>query len=262
MKLKIQYIIILIGLIGSGCSSYESAYQSTPLTIDGSSSDWKATLDTKKSQDISYGVSNDSENLYLRLHIIDQAIQMKILTAGLTIWIDTTAKSKKELGINCPLQKAPPKMDKNSMVSMQDKPKWNKNQLLEAEFIGFEEADQVYFISNNPFGVEISMDQDEFRAMYYELKVPFSSINLNTDNIISIGLETGSIDLPGTENMQTGMRPSGGMGGKSGGMGGGRPVAMGGKPGKMNSQRPNMETMDNLKTPTKFWIKNIQLANN
>ena len=106
------------------------------------------------------------------------------------------------------------------------------------------------------------MDQDEFKAMYYELKIPFSSINLNTDNIISIGLETGSIDLPGSENMQTGMRSSGSMGGKPGGMGGGRPGGMGGKPGGMNSQRPNMETMDNIKTPTKFWIKNIRLANN
>ena len=262
MKFKILYIFILIGLIGSGCSSYESVYQSIPLTIDGSSSDWGTTLDTKKNKDISYGVSNDSENLYLRLHIIDQAVQMKILAAGLTVWIDTTAKSKKELGISCPLQKAPPKMDKNSMESMQSKPMSSRNQLLEAEFIGFEEADQVYFISNNPFGVEISMDQDEFKAMYYELKIPFSSINLNTDNIISIGLETGSIDLPGSENMQTGMRPSGSMGGKPGGMGGGRPGGMGGKPSGMNSQRSNMETMDNIKTPTKFWIKNIQLVNN
>ena len=75
MKIKIFTIMSL--LFFSGCSTYVATYEQSPLTIDGSSSDWATTLDSKNNNSFSYGISNDNENLYIRININDQSIQKK-----------------------------------------------------------------------------------------------------------------------------------------------------------------------------------------
>lgn len=263
-------LLIISFLLFTGCSSYMSTYQNSPLKIDGSSSDWKTTLESKSSG-ISYGVSNDLENIYLRLNITDQDIQKKILMAGLTIWIDTTGNKKTKVGITCPIQKAPFEMNKNTMHPMKDESNWNKNQILEAEFIGFKKSIESYYLSSNPYKVEVSIDIDEFKSMYYEMLIPLSVIYKNYANLssksLSLGFETGSIEMPDHNSMPGGMvapssggAPGGRSGGmsapSSGGMGGGRP---GGMQGGIQEGMQNQGSMADLSSPTTFWIKNIQL---
>lgn len=260
---KLYFFILYITSI-TACSTYESTFQNPVLVIDGSSSDWTTTLDSKNNN-ISYGISNNDTNLYIRLIIKSQDIQRKIFIAGLTVWIDTTGKKKEILGITCPIKKTTPKMDRNSMSRMQNSPKFKNNQIWEVEFIGFKESYESYFVSNNPYDVEFSIDQDDFKLMYYEMKIPFASIykhfnNLNSKSL-SLGFETGSIDLPGAGNIH------GSMGGpEHGGMGRGMDGGMAvGKPGGINDKRPDgmpgQTSMTDLATPTKFWIKNIRFAN-
>ncbi|HAF28546.1 MAG TPA: hypothetical protein DCG75_05815 [Bacteroidales bacterium] len=262
----IRFKLLIFSILFTACSVYESGYQDSALTIDGSSSDWNTTLESK-STGISYGISNDSENLYVRLNITDQDIQQKILLAGLTIWLDTTGKRKEVLGITCPKQKIPSKMDRNSIQNMHKNPEFEKNQILEGEFVGFNEYYETFYMYSNPYGIRISIDQDEFKSMCYEMKIPFASIYKDFKNIssksISIGFETGSIDQPIPANLQSSNSPDGkGMGNAPpGGMSGENSGRMGsGKPSGIGGVMPNQSLMTNISTPIKFWIKNIQLA--
>jgi len=262
--MKNIYFIICL-LILAACSTYESGYQDLPLIIDGSSSDWNTTLESKNTG-ISHGISNDTEYLYIRLNISDTDIQKKILMAGLTIWIDTCGKKKESLGIICPIQKAPARINQNAMKSLNNPPKFNKDQILEAEFIGFKESVESYYIDNNPYEIKVSIDIDEFRSMYYEMRIPLLNIYKNYTDLslksLSIGFETGAIKMPNQDQMSANMGGgrSGGMDSPSRGKGGGRSGGMGGKPGGMSGGIPNQSSIINLTSPTKFWIKNIQLA--
>jgi hypothetical protein len=256
--MKIKTIIVITLIFSFGCSTYEATYQEKALKIDGSSSDWTTTLDSKNS-DLSYGISNDKDNLYIRINIIDQSIQKKIMLGGLTLYIDTTGKKKEKVGITCPVKKALSKMDRNMMKKMQSQQEWKRDQLLEIEFFGFKIHNESYFVSQNPYGIEVSIDQDQFRSLYYEMKIPLKSIYDNYSNLslktLSIGIETGNLDMPTPGNRPAGMnsRPTGMSGG---GKGGGR---AGNKP---SGVRPDSSSMSNLTSPTKIWIKNIKLASN
>jgi hypothetical protein len=265
--MKKVLVIACLALL-SGCSIYMSGYQNKPLTIDGLSSDWNTTLENKGSG-VSYGISNDSENLYIRLNISDQTIQRKIFMAGLTIWVDTTGKKKEKVGIICPIQKAPAKMDRNAMKKMNSPPAFDKNQILEAEFIGFAKSIQTYYLDNNPYGIEVSFDVDEFKSMYYEMRIPLSTIYKNnvdlSSKLLSIGIETGAIEMPDRDQMSANMgggRSGGSGSGRPGGSGGGRSGGMGGsKTGGMGSSSGGSQSdMSSLTNPTKFWVKNIKLA--
>ncbi|NOQ27630.1 MAG: hypothetical protein GQ564_19885 [Bacteroidales bacterium] len=164
--MKIKAIIVLATLFFSGCSTYEATYQKTPLIIDGSSSDWISALDSKDQNGFSYGVSNDNENLYLRINVNDQSIQRKMMLAGLTVWVDTTGKKKENLGINCPMQKAfLSAKDKGSKGNIPNAPIWDDDQILDVEFIGFNNSNTIYYISNNPYGIEVSIAQGDFKSL-------------------------------------------------------------------------------------------------
>lgn len=269
MQKTIIYIIVI--LITAGCSVYESTFQDPPLKIDGSSSDWTTTLDSKNNNSYSHGISNDNENLYVRINVNDPSIQRKIILAGLTVWIDTTGKKKENFGITCPIQKIPSSKMNRSLMGI---PKWDNNQILDAEFIGFEKSIEPYYISNNPYKVEVSINQDEFKSLYYEMKIPFKSIYSNCSNIslktLSIGLETGALKIPsqGINNqavkMAGGGKGGGGTRGGGGRGGGGRGGASSGMPGGnmggTSGGTPHNSSMTDLTRPTKVWIKNILLA--
>ena len=264
--MRIKTFIILSLLFSFGCSTYEASYEQSPLIIDGLSSDWNTTLDSRNNNSYSYGISNDNENLYIRININDQSIQKKLILAGLTVWVDTTGKKKKNMGIICPTQKALPKMNKSGMKQMQSQQMWKKDQLLEIEFLGFKEYRESYFVSQNPYGVEVSIDQDEFKSLYYEMKIPFKSIYSDYSDIklktLSLGFETGALKMSTPGNNQTGMsnQPNSKSGG---GKGGGRSGGMqgGGKGGKSGATQ-NSNAFSELTTPTSFWIKKINLASN
>jgi hypothetical protein len=254
--MKVKTLAVIFALTVMGCSSYQSSFEEKPLTIDGSPSDWNTTLNQKGNANYTYGISNDSTNLYLRLNTNDQALQRKIYMAGLTVWIDSTGKREKTLGIACPLamhsgNKIRQPEDRNSS--------FRKDQLLEADFIGFHNQTRRYLIAQNPYHVEISISQDEFKSLYYELKIPFASFNQNYTQLaktpFSICFEIHGIEMPSgppSKSRQSDMssnRPMGASGGRSG-------VGHGGRPGA----RPDQSTMQDLSSTTRLWIKNIQLA--
>lgn len=261
-------IFILSLLFFTACSIYEATYQEKALEIDGSSSDWTTSLDKKGKSDLYYSITNDSENLYVRLNTSNQSIQQKIHMNGLSIWIDTTGKKNKQLGIKCPINRLPQNMNKRSMSNREQQiVAWDKNQLMEADFFGFNNEHEQYFVASNPYDVEISISQDEFKSFYYEVKIPFSSMNLNYVNLckqtFSMGFIIEAIEMPSSPGMNGGGRPQGGGGGRSQGTGGGQ-MGGGGPQGMTGgaSARPDQSEIQELTAATIIWVKNIQLSKN
>lgn len=260
MKCKIRFIILIEALLLYGCKSvYNSSYQYDPLSIDGTSSDWQSVQLTEK-ESVFYAVTNDSANIYLMLNINDDNLQKKIFMSGLSVWIDPAGKRSNQLGIICPIKKDMGKMNRGSMQQPNEMNRFTKNPLIEAEFIGFEEKSLTCIASSNPYGIEISINSDENRHLFYELKIPLRALKKSISDFknqqLSFEIEIDGIDMP-----QMGNRPDGmgaGMPGGTGGMPGGNmgTPPSGGRPGNM----PGNSGMEELQYTTKFWIKNINLS--
>ncbi|HEX2960837.1 MAG TPA: hypothetical protein VHO43_03545, partial [Ignavibacteriales bacterium] len=104
--LKYAAAVVLAGLSFTGCSGsseVESSFNNSQIKIDGSQSDWAGSLKTVKDDNMAYGFKNDGQNLYLCLVTSDASKAMRILTMGLTVWLDP-GSSKDVIGVKFPLR--------------------------------------------------------------------------------------------------------------------------------------------------------------
>jgi hypothetical protein len=78
----------------------ESIWATAPVNIDGSKDDWTGdTLTLEKKVKVDYGFRNDSDNLYVLFIFNDPKFLSTINQAGMTLWLDTQGKKKKDYGI-------------------------------------------------------------------------------------------------------------------------------------------------------------------
>ena len=253
-------------------AKHHSKWQPEEFNMDTQSDDWLLNIVYDSKSKFMYGISNDTENLYVRAKIADEALQIKVLKAGFILRIDTNAKKKGNIGIMHPLKGKPQRgqldLDKDKNDS-RNKNSRKKVTLIDDPMmilIGFG-TNEAIDKKNNKFGIEISMAQDKSNNLYYTAIIPFKSIygNTNSENnlskLISIGLESGSL-----ENMK-GQRPGGTASNESSGrsqgggrQGGGHGGSAGGSGGNGNSQQQAMQ--QSLSTPSELWIKKIGFAKN
>lgn len=258
-------------------AKYTSKWQSGDFTIDYQSEVWITNTVYDAKSKFLYVFFNDSANLYIRIKIIDEALQIKMLQAGFTIWIDTTAKKKRQLGIKHPLEglKGKPQRNKEESINPQNRGnntfQKNKNTAFKDDpkmkLIGFG-THAITDKKSNDFGIEISMDQDPSGNLYYIAKIPFKSIYKNSNNelnrakLLSIGFETGSINQPQAQRAG-GTPPNGGGRGQGqgpppGGRGPGGNSNGGGNPNSAGNKDQAMQ--QSLGTPSELWIKKIGFA--
>src|SRR5882757_4656168 len=83
-----------------------SNWQKQPLTIDGSDSDWVRPLPgIEATEKLTYAMTNDADNLYVLISTKDPAEQNKILSGGMTVWINNQAEKTNDqaIGLGFPL---------------------------------------------------------------------------------------------------------------------------------------------------------------
>jgi len=89
-----------------GCSSsmeLSSGWTNQELTITGDGSRWKDATTEIAGPDISVGVKNDNNYLYVCLITSNRATQLQMLALGCTAWFDTEGKKNKTFGIQFPV---------------------------------------------------------------------------------------------------------------------------------------------------------------
>lgn len=247
--LQLVYISLWVSLFISGCS------QPKYISSKWNSEEYKQVenipvFDYKYDRDnkLFYMVSNDRNNLYIHLETNEETVQTKLLMFGFTVWIDTTARNKKQMGIRYPLARSDRKQimatghNRSSDVKGNFHENKNKiiNQVNEIELIGFEGPRSILHLSaTNDRDIRGNIKFSENGDMLYKLTIPMERIGVNTiknKNILSLNMESGNPEISKPTGLKG--RPAGrGMGGgRPGGVMGGNPQAM--QKGKQELSQP------------------------
>ncbi len=273
-----RYLVIaLIAIVFTGCATvdvYQSAFQSPPQKLDGRNDDWAGKMYYDSKAKMLYGISNDTENLYVNIKITDYTVQKKVLVTGLTLWIDTVGKKQENFGITCPVEGEFHKLlrenvkrgEKSHGMKKMDKQAVNheyKEGFAKMELSGFEPDVNSVTTNKNVSNINMTLRIDSLQIMYYEASIPLNKIFTNpneylndTTKLFSYGVETGSIDVPVTPS-SAGGRGSGA--GKGGGRGAGGAGKGGGGSRTANSSQRMVE-MQEMAQPSKFWVKSARLS--
>ncbi len=105
-KIMVAFLFVAILLIGSFSTfskdkEIASQWISSPLKIDGSAVEWEeGPITSEKKYKVNCAFRNDSEFLYILFRFNDFKYLSSIQITGLTLWINTKGKNKKEYGIN------------------------------------------------------------------------------------------------------------------------------------------------------------------
>lgn len=260
--LRTAVFLLFTTLLLQGCKEIEmtSQWKQENIEIDGRDMEWSGSFKVIEGQKAVISARHDSTHLYLVFKTMDNQVMQKIISSGLTVWIDPSGDEKKSFGIHYPIGM----MDWNKS-QMYDPADWvtpeerekklqakSRIMLGEMEIITSDGRSQHSVSIYNPYGIEIALN-DTSGALIYEMKIPINSpessiysYSLTGGTKLSIGIETGEMDK---KDMMA-QRSGGGM--PEGGMGGGKG---GGKMGKGGGKgRGNPDAMKNMLEPIKFWI--------
>ena len=269
---NIKYILTLSVLILLfSCTKtpvYTSNLQKTSFQFNGSDETWLGQFYYDSEAKMLYGISNDQENIYVKLKVVDQLTQIKIIRRGLTFWMDTIGKSKEQMAIRCPLPRDASELQKMKGKDGSSKDKSKKNFTLlhdafsngraQMKIKGFNGYQKEIVLNNkNENGINVMMKINDHEELIWEAIIPLKMAFTNPSDfgnggnkLFSFGFESGAFDAPpGNTPGSGGMKPGKGGGGGHGG---------GQRGGNMNQQvRPDMQAM---MTPSKVKIKKVNLT--
>ncbi|MCF8278239.1 MAG: hypothetical protein K9J17_16040 [Flavobacteriales bacterium] len=189
-------ILLLIAIISFGCSNklYESNWKK-PQTKSSAFRFYHA--DSK----IRYNIENDEKNLYVSFDVMDQLTIQKILTTGLRLFIDGTAKNKQKNEIQFPVYS-----DKVPVSELEE----YGNDYDQSILLGRERLDQMIptdgyvklgdvttpiFNKVETKGITVSLSFDSTRSLVYRAIIPVELFTAQED-VISVGFETGGYEFP------------------------------------------------------------------
>ena len=290
MTTKILTLFFFASVLLISCTPkalYRTAWQSTPVTVDGNASEWRIPLrfydpDTK----LNYTLSNDNEKIYLCIRIVDELSQAKVMRNGLNIWFDTLAKKNKHCGILFPVpDKAGEENGENNLQggshhsggrhgsggNSEDIKERFLRQANQMQLIGFKKNIPDYLTTENEFGINVNINWDANNIMIYEASIPFGAFYKpkleprdslkNFDFAMTIhGFTAPKKDDSNTTSSGNNMGGSSmgsmngaGMGGGMNGMGGMNGSGMTG--GRPNGMRGNMAEADPRFETNSFWAR-------
>jgi hypothetical protein len=237
-------IAILILFVSCKAPLYETKWQDHEVVADGNPKEWKIPLrfyDNKSK--LSYTVTNDLDNLYICIRITDDASQIKVMRAGMQIWLDTTGSNKQTTGILFPkrISQQPDPVPQNSetnskrtsgghQVNMKHLRTDFQREYKEMQVTGFKAPIRGALPLQNDFGINIGINWDANRydssfIMIYEAVIPFKTFYKNkltlTDSVKKFGVSIIVSQLPYAPGKSGGARGGGGSGMAGGGMRGG-----------------------------------------
>jgi len=249
----ISSVAIILFLTMEGCSSSRKdqqtpvattgTWQQQPFTIDGLDDDWaNSPLPyLEASEKLKYAISNDGDNIYIRIATKDPMEQQKIIQGGMTVWINYQGQKTNEdaVGIGYPTDSrnsrektlmAEASRDKNREqrpVTLDDCRDYSLYNFPKEEAI----ANYEYGHPNNA-EVAVKMDFNNTGSLIYEASIPIASVfpkNNATGKTIAVGIFVEGIPGAPTRNPGDGggVSVGGGLGFGSFGSGGGVGLSIG-----------------------------------
>lgn len=255
MLARLPYPIIssfLIAVVIASCSSAKNsqsadlvqpiAYQKDTLAVDGDDGDWVKPLPYSDSKlAISYAVTNDKENLYLRITSNNETTIQRVLRGGLTVLINNHGVKEEAgaAGISFPTGNRVQKGDR----MLNDKPELQQNKHLALDAVqdyalfGFntiKTPENFDYGKRNKEGIELAVGLNASNELVYEAAIPYSAF-LNKNQLLNPGgkqIAVGFVldNIPGQQNGRGGgggISIGGGLGFGSFGTGGGMGISIG-----------------------------------
>src|SRR6478752_6195238 len=96
-KLIRRVVVPMVCLLASETMAHTLATDSVKInhTTDGNIDEWKQEkFETDKETHIQYTIDHDATNLYLAIKVSDQAMQMKLMRQGMSLYLDKNGKKK------------------------------------------------------------------------------------------------------------------------------------------------------------------------
>ena len=200
-----------------------------------------------------YQVSNDEENLHIKLNTAEPGSMAKILKTGLKIYFDIEGKKNQDVFFQYPIISSQDIPNQKSMKRNGNQsfnfPKQVSEYHKEALFNQYGSVDRFPLLLSNS-DIKVSISVNDKRELDYDLIIPFSRIaegGIPSFSDLSIGIVSGKMNRTSAVNSgQSQARMSGG------GKGGGRRGMSGGK-------RPNNSAKSAMSSPINIWFKvNLQ----
>ena len=241
------FFLLSLGGCG-GTEALQSASLDREITVDGAVEDWQGALTPIEKKNLSLGLLNDGDYLYVALVSRDRQLINQIMGRGFTVWFDAGGGKAKTFGIRFPLGLLASGFSPRARQEEQDPE--TRRQRFEESLTNMEifdsEDHSMRFMVNAVQGIAVDAAM-EAGALVYELQVPLRNseahafaIGAAPGDVIGVGLETPEIDR---EAMRQQMgRRGGGRGGPGGGGRGG--IGGAGGAGGSLQQRPD---------PLKLW---------
>lgn len=219
-----------------------ATWQKDSLQIDGSDGDWTGSFPyADQKLGLAYAVTNDQQNLYIRLTTQTEATIQRILRGGLTLYINNHGV-KEELGaagISFPTGNRIKRGDKllNDRPELQQDKRIALNAVEDYSLFGFhaiKTPENYDYGKSNPEGIEVGIGLNASNALIYEAMIPLQSFlsrtELNNINRKTVAIGFVLDDAPGAaggRNGGGGFSIGGGIGLGSFGGGGGLGVSIG-----------------------------------
>lgn len=157
--------------------------QKDSLFINGDDADWTEPLNVLDDKlGLTYGLSNDAENLYIRVKATNPSTIQRMLRAGFTVYINSHGV-KEEAGaaaISFPTGNPP----RNGGRPLNDRPELQQNSHLalnnvqDYSLFGFRKVktpENFDLDKPNPEGIEVAVGLNPANALVYEAMVPLAS---------------------------------------------------------------------------------------
>jgi hypothetical protein len=230
-------ILFLLILLFVACGSIElnSIWRDREVIVDGKHDDWLNALMYFEEENVSLGLFNDENFMYICLIAENPVIRNQIMMQGLTLWFDPNGGKEKIFGIQFPISMSEREMQQRRMQEsdVQMKPRRDEQdserrrqlpnrQMTEFEILGPGKDERTRMPITESVGINVSI-RPSSGMLVYELKVPLQltdefpyAIGTHAGSAIGIRLETPKMSR---QNMGRGM-PGGMPGVGRGGMGG------------------------------------------
>jgi hypothetical protein len=226
-----RIVIFVVGIRSWGCTPQQqelvSHWATDPVTVDGRGDEWvDIALNRVEAADLSWGIMNDSDNLYFLLVTWNGVLAHSIENDGVTLWFDGKGGKAKDFGVHVSSATSTDGGTMAATILAKGKARLAANQ------------------TNGPAAAAGRQD----RLWSYEVRVPMSldpaatqAIKVTPGTKLAIGVEMTAPEMPEKAGMSEspvrGERrgPGGGMGGPMGGGGMGGPMGGGGMGGPMGS---------------------------
>lgn len=246
-----------------GCSTtaeLSSSWNNNEIVIDGLPTEWRSYFFYLKDSQISLGIRNDSDFLYVCLMAPEEQFRRRMVGPGLTVWLES--EDGKKLGIHYPIglpgQETSAPFNRTDARSSEESEEVVEQSLEKLELLGPGKEDHQLFLAFEVPGISVRVGNSQGSGVY-ELKVP---LRASSDRPYAVGAVAGSTLKLGIEAgkfepkiRQGGRRGSGRRGGGWGKRGGGLP---GGDPGE-RAGSGTARTHGDRPEPLSFWAK-VQLS--